>query len=74
LGRPLAPAAGSHLPVFVCDLRGQRVGLVVDRFIGQREVFVKPLGRPLTALKGVSGGTVLGGGEIVFILDLPGLS
>jgi two-component system chemotaxis sensor kinase CheA len=73
LGRPLVPAAGSHLPVFVCELRGRRVGLAVDRLIGQREVFVKPLGRPLAAVKGISGGAVLGDGEIVFILDLPGL-
>jgi two-component system chemotaxis sensor kinase CheA len=42
---------------------------VVDRFVGQQDVFVKPLGRPLNRMKGFSGGAVLGDGQVVFILD-----
>jgi len=72
LGLPSAHA-GELLPVFVSELKGRRVGLVVDGFIGQQEVFVKPLGRPLESLKGVSGGAILGDGEVVFILDVANL-
>lgn len=62
--------AGELLPLFVSELKGRRVGLVVDEFIGQQEIFVKPLGRPLASLKGLGGGAVLGNGEVVFILDV----
>lgn len=65
--------AGELLPLFVCELKGRRVGLVVDSFIGQQEIFVKPLGRPLASMKGLGGGTVLGNGEVVFILDVANL-
>jgi len=56
-------------PVVVCDLRGRRIGLVVDQLIDQREVFVRSLEPPLVDLPGVSGATVLGNGELVFVLD-----
>lgn len=73
LGLPLTQRSTELLPVVVSEIRGRRVGLVVDRFLGHREVFVKPLGRPLASLKGVSGGTILGNGEVVFILDVANL-
>ncbi|MBT0651508.1 chemotaxis protein CheA [Geomobilimonas luticola] len=62
--------AGELLSLFVSELKGRRVGLVVDGFIGQQEIFVKPLGRPLASMKGLGGGAVLGNGEVVFILDV----
>jgi two-component system, chemotaxis family, sensor kinase CheA len=62
--------AGPVIPLFVGEVKGRRVGLVVDRFLGQQEVFVKPLGRPLARMKGLAGGTILGNGEVVFILDV----
>ncbi len=62
--------SGSVIPLFVGEVKGRRVGLVVDRFLGQQEVFVKPLGRPLVRMKGLTGGATLGNGEVVFILDV----
>ena len=73
LGRPLAAVRERTVPVLVCQVRGRRLGLVVDRFLGQQEVFVKPLGRPLASLRGLAGTVTLGTGEIVFLLDLPSL-
>ena len=55
------------------EIKGRRVGLAVDRFLGQQEVFVKPLGRPLAKLNGLAGGAILGDGEVVFILDVANL-
>ena len=58
------------LPLFIAEIRGRKVGLIVDRIIGHREVFVKSLGRPLSSLAGINSATISGDGEIVFILDI----
>ncbi|HEX8960434.1 MAG TPA: chemotaxis protein CheA [Geobacteraceae bacterium] len=67
---PAPQPAGQIIPLFVSEVKGRRVALVVDRFLGHQEVFVKPLGRPLGRMKGLSGGAILGNGEVVFILDV----
>ena len=68
LGLASAPV-GSGVQVVVTELRGRRVGLVVDRLAGQREVFVKALEFPLDQIAGLSGAAVLGDGHIVFLID-----
>ena len=73
LGLPLGRFPDGILPLFVTEARGRRVGIVVDRLLGQHELFVKQLGRPLAKMAGVAGGATLGDGEIVAILDLAGL-
>lgn len=70
LGLPLSRLTSDFIQVFVTEMKGRKVGLVVDRLLGQQEVFVKPLGRPLAKLKGLAGGAILGDGESVFILDM----
>lgn len=64
---------GGFISFFITEVKGRKVGVAVDRFLGQQEVFVKPLGRPLARLKGLAGGAILGDGEIVFILDVANL-
>lgn len=61
---------GTIVPVVVADLDGRHIGFAVDRFVGQQEVYVKPLGRPLEKLAGLSGSAVLGDGRLIFLLDL----
>jgi two-component system chemotaxis sensor kinase CheA len=61
---------GDSLSVFVAEIKGRRVGIRVDRLLGHQEVFVKPLARPLTVLPGLNGATILGDGQIIFILDI----
>ena len=70
LGLPLARAQGGFVSLFVTETKGRRVGLVVDRLLGQQELFVKPLGRPLSMLPWVDGGATLGNGEIITILNV----
>ncbi len=65
---PHRPMSGS-IPAVISEVRGRKVGLVVDRLVGQREVFVKSLSFPLDRLAGISGATTLGDGSIVFIID-----
>jgi two-component system chemotaxis sensor kinase CheA len=60
---------GRILTVAVVTVRGRTVGLVVDRFVGQQEAFIKPLPRPLSAIDGLAGVTILGDGRAIFLLD-----
>src|SRR5690554_7034691 len=45
--------------------------LQVDSLLGSREIVVKTLGPQFAGVLGVSGGTILGDGSVVIILDLP---
>jgi two-component system chemotaxis sensor kinase CheA len=68
-----APARQGARPFVVMDADSGRVALAVDRLLGQEEVVLKPLSRPLDLLPGLSGVTILGSGRPVFILDVPRL-
>jgi two-component system, chemotaxis family, sensor kinase CheA len=47
---------------------GERGGLLVDELVGDTEVLVKELGRPLGKVRHVAGAGLLGTGDIVLIL------
>lgn len=66
-------SGGNFSPVLTADVAGRTMGFAVDRFIGQAEVFTKPLGTPLNRARGLAGGAILGDGRVIFILDLPNL-
>ncbi len=67
---PAAEETGETASIFVAEIKGRRVGVLVDKVLGHQEVFVKPLARPLSALPGLNGAAILGDGQIVFILDI----
>jgi len=69
MGLPLTSGKGPGIPAVIIETRGRKTGMLVDRFIGQQDVFVKPFGRPLNRMRGLIGGAVLGDGRIVCILD-----
>jgi two-component system chemotaxis sensor kinase CheA len=50
-----------------------RVGLAVDRIVGQQEIVVKSLSPMIGHVPGLSGATILGDGRIALIVDIPGL-
>ncbi len=50
-----------------------KMGLVVDELLGEQQAVIKPLGRIFENLKCVSGATILGGGDVAMILDVPQL-
>ncbi|MBN1209029.1 MAG: chemotaxis protein CheA [Myxococcaceae bacterium] len=68
-----APARRGVRPFVVMEGDAGKVALAVDRLLGQEEVVLKPLSRPLDLLPGLSGVTILGSGRPVFILDVPRL-
>lgn len=47
----------------------QRIGLAVDKLLGQQETVIKSMGRHITNAKLFSGATILGDGEVALILD-----
>ncbi len=49
---------------------GNRVALIVDEIRGKSDVVMKNLGPHLRSVHGVAGGTVMGNGRVVLILEL----
>jgi two-component system chemotaxis sensor kinase CheA len=47
-----------------------RVGLLVDKIVGQQEIMVKALSTIVGRTPGLSGATILGDGQIAFIVDI----
>jgi len=45
----------------------------VDELLGEFQTVIKPLGKLFQRLQGISGSTILGGGEVALILDIPSL-
>jgi len=64
---------GSELPVVVLEDRNTRYGLVVDRFLGERELVVQPLDPRLGKLRNVSAAALMEDGAPVLILDVEDL-
>ena len=65
-----APAAHTPRPWVVVDGDGGKVALGVDALLGQEEVVLKALQRPLDLVPGLAGVTILGSGRAIFILDV----
>lgn len=66
--------ADNNTPMPVVLVRGsQPAAIQVDTLMGSREIVVKTLGPQFNSVLGVSGGTILGDGSVVIILDLPNM-
>ena len=50
-----------------------KVGMMVDELFGEFQTVIKPLGEVFSNVPGISGGTILGSGEIALIFDIPKL-
>ena len=66
------PEGNTSMPV-VLVRGGQPAAVQVDTLMGSREIVVKALGPQFSSVVGVSGGTILGDGSVVIILDLPNM-
>jgi two-component system sensor histidine kinase and response regulator WspE len=61
---------GAELPVVVLGERNQRYGLLVDRFLGERELVVQPLDPRLGKVKDISAAALMEDGSPVLIVDV----
>ncbi len=59
--------------VIIVEHVGEKVGLVVDKLLGELQTVIKPLGRLFACAQGVGGSTILGSGEVALVLDVPAL-
>jgi two-component system chemotaxis sensor kinase CheA len=59
--------------VVIVGLAEQRMGLIVDRLVGEQEVVIKSLSRFCGDVPGVSGATILGDGNVALIADINGI-
>lgn len=66
--------AGKKRESIVVVKSGQdKAGFVVDELHGEHQTVIKPLGKVFEQLRGISGATVLGDGNVALILDVQGL-
>lgn len=60
--------------VILVGLAERRLGIIVDRLRDQQEIVIKPLGKRLTDIPGIAGGTELGDRRgVVLVLDIESL-
>jgi two-component system chemotaxis sensor kinase CheA len=65
------PAARQN--IVVVKYAGQKFGLVVDALHGEAQTVIKPLSAMFAQVKGISGSSILGTGDVALILDVPAL-
>lgn len=56
--------------IVVVKFANRKAGFVVDELLGEHQTVIKPLGKVFRKLKGISGATILGSGEVAMILDI----
>ena len=69
IGLPRPPES-ALIPLVLADVRGERVGIRIERLTGQEEIYVKPVPALLRRARALAGLTVLGDGTPVFVLDM----
>jgi two-component system chemotaxis sensor kinase CheA len=60
--------------VVVIQSGGRRYGVLVDQLLGQHQTVIKPLSRMFRSLRGMSGSSILGNGEVALIVEVTSLS
>ncbi|MFH0709675.1 MAG: chemotaxis protein CheA [Pseudomonadota bacterium] len=57
--------------ILVCvETEAGRIAIMVDELVGRQQVVIKPLGKALAKLKEITGGAILGSGDIALILNV----
>ena len=63
----------SQALLVIVEAEGKRIAIFVDELTGQQQVVIKSLEENYRKIKGISGATILGDGQVAVILDVPGL-
>jgi two-component system, chemotaxis family, sensor kinase CheA len=70
-GVPGTPPARQN--IVVVRHAEQKFGLVVDTLLGEAQTVIKPLSKMFAQVRGISGSSILGSGDVALILDVPTL-
>lgn len=73
LERPEGYAESDEFFTVIVSVMGKQIGLVVDNLIGEGDVVIKPLGKFIGDVPGISGATIMGDGDVAIILDISSL-
>jgi two-component system chemotaxis sensor kinase CheA len=65
----LAPAKTAELSIAIVEAGAVEYGLVVDKFLSEVEVLVKPLAGGLEQCKEFQGAAIMGDGRVVLVLN-----
>jgi two-component system, chemotaxis family, sensor histidine kinase and response regulator WspE len=68
-----SPPSGEHVSIIVLGDKTARYGLVVDRFLGERELVVRPLDARLGKVQNVSAAALMPDGSPLLIIDVDDL-
>ncbi|KJS10918.1 MAG: chemotaxis protein CheA [Peptococcaceae bacterium BRH_c8a] len=70
----LAPGeTGDKIYVVIVGSGERKIGVVVDRLLGEQEIVIKSLGTYLGQVEGLAGAAILGDGKVSLIIDVRGL-
>ncbi len=64
---------GDKICVVIVGSGDRRLGIVVDKLLGEQEIVIKSLGAYLCQVKGLAGAAILGDGKVSLIVDVRGL-
>lgn len=70
LGIPGSNEEEFELLIIYLGDENTKMGLVVDSVLRQQDILVKTLSETLAGIKGISGATILGDGQVVLVLDV----
>lgn len=73
LDRPEGYQEPDEMFVVIVAVLGKQIGIVVDNLIGEGDVVIKPLGKFIGDVPGISGATIMGDGDVAIILDISSL-
>ncbi len=59
----------AKFPVVILSAGERRLGLIIDSLVDEREIVVKPLGKQLLRVRNIAGGTIVGSGDVLLVLD-----
>jgi len=62
-----------EIPVVIVDYSGGKIGVGVERLIGNEEIVIKSLSKHYREIDGLVGASILGDGRIVLIIDCEAL-
>jgi two-component system chemotaxis sensor kinase CheA len=65
----LRPKESTELSIAIVEAGGVRYGIMVDRFVSEVEVIVKPLAGGLEECKEFQGAAIMGDGRVVLVLN-----
>jgi len=68
---PTPPGKRTRSNIVVVKHADQRCGLVVDALLGEAQTVIKPLSKMFAQVRGISGSSILGSGDVALILDVP---